>query len=88
MLFKYERLLNFCYRCGLLEHDLKDCLQRRGNNKNGEVGDLQYGAWLRGEPMRRTRWEPIYAKKNKGVDMRGWTIDDVDRGIEVSDADE
>ena len=38
--------------------------------------------------MRRTRWEPSHAKKNEGVDMRGWTTDDADRGIEVSDADE
>lgn len=26
VLFKYERLSNFCYSYGLLEHDLKDCL--------------------------------------------------------------
>ena len=42
--FKYERLPNFCYRCGLLEHDLKDCLEGSGNDKEVERGDLQYGA--------------------------------------------
>ena len=88
MIFKYKRLPNFCYRCGLMEHDLKYFLERRGNNKNGEVGNLQYGAWLRGELMRRIRWEPSYTKKNKGVDTRGWMTDDVDRGIKVSDIDE
>ena len=38
--FKYERLPNFCYRCGLLEHDLKDCLENLGNDKSDERGDL------------------------------------------------
>ena len=28
--FKYERLPNFCYRCGLLVHDLKDCFEESG----------------------------------------------------------
>ena len=45
--FKYECLPNFCYGCGLLEHDLKDCLESLGNDKSDERGDLQYRAWLR-----------------------------------------
>ena len=51
--FKYERLPNFCYRCGLLSHALKDCRESRGNNSVGEKEELQYGAWLRGEIFRR-----------------------------------
>ncbi|KAK7827709.1 hypothetical protein CFP56_030881 [Quercus suber] len=34
--FKYERLPNFCYRCGLLNHALKDCLENDAENKSTE----------------------------------------------------
>ena len=30
--FKYERFLNFCYKCGLLSHALKDCPKGLENN--------------------------------------------------------
>ncbi|KAK9994125.1 hypothetical protein SO802_023828 [Lithocarpus litseifolius] len=53
VLFKYERLPNFCYKCGRLDHGEKDCLEIT-NSINGEgEGCMQYGAWLRGEPRRR-----------------------------------
>lgn len=44
--FKYERLPNFCYRCGLLKNALKDCTE--GPDHSGEEGTnvLQYGAWI------------------------------------------
>ena len=71
MLFKYERLPNFCYRCGLLEHDLKDCTRKDGVDDNGDTGELQYGAWMRGEPARRVGWELTYLKRNEGMSMRG-----------------
>ena len=41
--FKYERLLNFCYRCGLLNHGLKDCPDGKMENLL-ELPSLQYGA--------------------------------------------
>ena len=51
--FKYETLPNFCYRCGLLSHALKDCQELRESNIVGEKEELQYRAWLRGEILRR-----------------------------------
>jgi hypothetical protein len=55
--FRYERLPNFCYWCGQLDHAEKDCdvgLRQRNTNPPEE---LQYGAWLRAEmdrPPRKT----------------------------------
>ena len=54
VLFKYERLSNFCYLCGLLEHDLKECPKSKGEDRNGVTVDLQYGAWMRGDPVKRS----------------------------------
>ena len=47
---KYERLSIFCYWCGKLNHDEKDCgiwLRSRGTV---QAHDQQYGAWLRAKP--------------------------------------
>ena len=41
--FKLERLPNFCYRCGLLSHALRDCLLPPVIDQQGEE-HLQYGA--------------------------------------------
>ena len=53
VIFKYERLPNFCYKCGLLNHALKECIEGQENSKTNEVNHLQYRAWLRGELIRR-----------------------------------
>ena len=52
--FKYERLPNFCYYCGLLSHSLKDC---SASPVKGQTiaGGLQYGAWMRGDPFGRSK---------------------------------
>ena len=66
--FRYERLPNFCYRCGLLSHSLKECSEGRiPGDKDGE-SQLQYGAWLRGEPLRRGGKEVFTqgARRNTG----------------------
>ena len=55
--FRYERLPNFCYRCGCLDHAEKDCdVGLRQRNIDSSDG-FQYGAWLRAEmdhPLRKT----------------------------------
>ena len=53
VIFKYERLPNFCYRCGMLDHTSKECLEGPLVNEGEEEGSLQYGAWLRGDPWKR-----------------------------------
>lgn len=70
---KFERLLNFCYRCDLLNRSFRECPLSIVNNQMGEES-FQYGAWLRGEPTRRFTKEP----KNHGGggywDFRGRAI--------------
>ena len=68
--FKYERLPNFCYRRGLLEHDLKECPESVGRDKVEGRDDLQYRAWLRGEPARRLGGEYSFANKKESGDTR------------------
>ena len=65
--FKYERLPNFYYRCGLLSHALKDCRESRGNNTVGEKEELQYEAWLRGEFLRRYSQNSTKGGMEKGA---------------------
>ncbi|XP_057428478.1 uncharacterized protein At4g02000-like [Lotus japonicus] len=53
--FKYEKLVNFCFRCGRLDHVLSIC--------KGEAygGNLRYGAWLRAEEE-----TPVGGTRNRG----------------------
>ena len=56
--FKYERLPNLCYWCGMLTHGDRDCdrwLRSKGTLRREEQ---QYGAWLRAgvdRPIRRVK---------------------------------
>ena len=67
--FKYERLPNFCYRYGLLNHALKDCPASSGNGRTVEEG-LQYGAWLRGDPYGRSQKESVKYRGNENQGSR------------------
>uniref|UniRef100_A0A2N9ETE5 Reverse transcriptase domain-containing protein n=1 Tax=Fagus sylvatica TaxID=28930 RepID=A0A2N9ETE5_FAGSY len=53
--FKYERLPNFCYWCGLVTHSEKDCgVWLRNRNSLGKK-DQGYGAWMKAEVDRANR---------------------------------
>lgn len=53
--FKFERLLKFCYICGLVDHEMTDCEGPFPDNFDPE--DLPYGDWLRGIPSRVPSWQ-------------------------------
>lgn len=44
--FKYERLLNFCFKCGIIKHALSGCEKRIRLNDIHDPASDQYGAWL------------------------------------------
>lgn len=50
--FQYERLGNFCYACGNLDHVLKDCADFDGDEEEEDLQTLPYGHWIRAPPLR------------------------------------
>ena len=49
--FKYEKLPNFCYWCGLISHDGKDCDLWLAGKDIGNTKPTEYGPWLRAMPF-------------------------------------
>ena len=45
--FKYEKLPNFCYRCGQVCHGEKDCAIWLANRQTLQQKDQQFGPWMR-----------------------------------------
>ena len=45
--YKYERLPIFCHYCGISGHDFKNYVAHYAVEKNGGVGEYQYGEFLR-----------------------------------------
>nr|POF03742.1 uncharacterized protein CFP56_06660 [Quercus suber]POF20149.1 uncharacterized protein CFP56_65128 [Quercus suber] len=55
--FKYERLPNICFWCGMLTHSDKECALWEKSRGNLKAEDQQFGSWLRAStpnPIRRT----------------------------------
>jgi hypothetical protein len=53
--FRYERLPNFCYWCGCLDHGEKDCDIGLQQHQSSAKEEYQYGAWLRASSDRPPR---------------------------------
>ena len=54
-LLKYERLPNFCYWCGLVSHDARDCERWIRSNGSLKKSDQNFGEWMRAEIDLTTR---------------------------------
>jgi hypothetical protein len=47
--FQYEKLLKFCFQCGMVRHGLGGCLNLREVGKKGILPQMQFGVWLRAD---------------------------------------
>ena len=45
--FKHEKLPNFCYWCGLVSHDDKDCEHWLSSKGTLVIESQEFGTWLR-----------------------------------------
>uniref|UniRef100_A0A803L0T6 CCHC-type domain-containing protein n=1 Tax=Chenopodium quinoa TaxID=63459 RepID=A0A803L0T6_CHEQI len=53
IVIKYERLGDFCFSCGKLNHIDKDCIAEDEDEEEGCEVVYQYGAWLRASPSKQ-----------------------------------
>ena len=53
--FKYERLPNICYWCGMVSHDDKDCPLWLSSKGSLKVKDQQFGHWIRAAQVNPSR---------------------------------
>ena len=69
--FQVRATPNVCHYCGLLGHDLCHCASYFERKKSEEVGEFQYGNWLRansGCPWSSTQRHTPRYKKNEHED--------------------
>uniref|UniRef100_A0A803KXJ6 Zinc knuckle CX2CX4HX4C domain-containing protein n=1 Tax=Chenopodium quinoa TaxID=63459 RepID=A0A803KXJ6_CHEQI len=52
---KYERLADFCFFCGRLDHTEKECQHKEQAKGSEPMMVYQYGPWLRASPKKKTR---------------------------------
>ena len=66
VMFKYERLPNFCFCCGFLGHDEKHCLESQQSPNTTK----QYGVWLQANDSPKLSGEKPKASSSYGFDER------------------
>ena len=64
--FKYERLLIYCYRCGILGHQERVCHKAKKVCISSEEDDYQFGSWLHVVGTKINRERNSYNKSKYG----------------------
>nr|POF10207.1 hypothetical protein CFP56_14147 [Quercus suber] len=74
--FKYERLLTFCFNCGILGHDNRHCHE----SLEWQQTNLQYGEWLKAESAIKGVLDMMRPSTSKGHES---SEDENNRGREL-----
>ncbi|KAK7858174.1 uncharacterized protein CFP56_013819 [Quercus suber] len=67
--FQYDRLPIFCYWCGLLNHDEKDCSLWLRSKRSLRKEEQQYGGWMRATMERFYKSQPIIKQEGANSDQ-------------------
>ena len=64
--FRYERVPIFCYWCGKVDHDERDCYLWISSKETLRPEDKQFGPWLRATPnhLQRSQLVVVAARSN------------------------
>lgn len=62
--FKFERLLKFCYVCGMVDHEMEDC--EGPFPEDFDPAKPPFGDWMRGIPPRIPTWQQFGAGSSGG----------------------
>jgi hypothetical protein len=65
VMFKYEKLPNFCYHCGKVHYSRMGCSAKSLKGEGSITGDTPFGPWLRVSPVFR-RWKGGSGSWGKG----------------------
>uniref|UniRef100_A0A803PAK3 CCHC-type domain-containing protein n=1 Tax=Cannabis sativa TaxID=3483 RepID=A0A803PAK3_CANSA len=55
--YRYERLPDFCYECGIIGHVFDKCSEFLEEIDDGKDPDLPYGPWMEGSPLPRSNYD-------------------------------
>ncbi|KAF4400882.1 hypothetical protein G4B88_004425 [Cannabis sativa] len=55
--YRYERMLDFCYSCGIIGHFFYKCAQYLEKVDEGLDPDLEYGPWMEGAPLPKSSYD-------------------------------
>jgi hypothetical protein len=76
VVFKYEKLPSFCFRCGRIVHDKKGCPVSNFSRRNNMEESRQWGPWLRAEESKRRGGGGSFTYRAAGVRISGRTEDE------------
>ena len=75
--FKYERIAEFCYKCGRLGHSKAKCINMGANSEKALTQDpFRYGPWLKADLMtkRASRWVEFISEDDQKTEERSAEI--------------
>lgn len=82
--YKYERLPNFCFVCGRIGHQMRDCEDIEDHDQEGfsevEEKDQAFGSWLRASPLPKITFEASKESGSSGCSKNLFPAQSISKG--------